>query len=127
MKWFSKTLILLVVSLPFAIHLAAEEASKIEEEAAPKGKDYKPWEAWDKFSPQMNILSRQLGVTCNHCHNTKNYRDQSNPNWKIGKKHIEIVDMLNDKYKTAFSEKVDCYMCHKGTAKPEFKEKPAKF
>lgn len=91
------------------------------------GKGLKPWEAWDKYRDQMIVISRQLGVTCTHCHETKNYRDSSKKTHAIAKSHMELVDMINAKYKNSFSEKVDCYMCHKGVAKPEFSEKKEKF
>ncbi len=106
-----------------------EAAQKSVQEAGKKAKalQLEPWEAWDKYRDQMITISRQLGVTCNHCHDTKNYRDASKKTHQIAKAHIEMVDMINDKYKNSFSEKVDCYMCHKGVVKPEFKEKKEKF
>lgn len=93
----------------------------------PAKKPLEPWEAWDKFRPQMLEISRQLGVTCIHCHDSRNYRDSSKPTHKIAKAHMEMVDMINEKYKDSFSAKVDCYMCHKGVSKPEFKERKEKF
>jgi hypothetical protein len=97
-------------------------------EAAKKpSKGLQPWEAWDKYREQMITISRQLGVTCTHCHDTRNYRDASKKTHEIAKNHMEMVDMINAKYKNSFSEKVDCYMCHKGVAKPEFIEKKEKF
>lgn len=106
-----------------------EAAQKSVQEAAKKAKNLKlePWEAWDKYRDQMIVISRQLGVTCTHCHDTKNYRDNSKKTHQIAKAHMEMVDMINEKYKHSFSEKVDCYMCHKGTAKPDYKEKKDKF
>ena len=92
-----------------------------------KSKELEPWQAWDKYREQMITISRQLGVTCTHCHDTRNYRDASKKTHQIAKSHLEMVDMINEKYKNSFSDKVDCYMCHKGQAKPEFKEKKAKF
>lgn len=86
-----------------------------------------PWEAWEKYRVQMADISRQLGVTCVHCHNTRNYRDGSKAAHGIAKSHMEMVDTINEKYKNSFSAKVDCFMCHKGQAKPEFKEKLPKF
>lgn len=105
-------------------------ATKTAETGGKKGplkQGLEPWEAWDKYRDQMIVISRQLGVTCNHCHDTRNYRDSSKATHKIAKAHMEMVDMINEKFKHSFSDKVDCYMCHKGIAKPEFKEKKDKF
>lgn len=108
---------------------AKKAAQKSVQEAAKKVKklQLEPWEAWDKYRDQMITISRQLGVTCTHCHDTKNYRDASKRTHQIAKAHMEMVDMINEKYKQSFSEKVDCYMCHKGVVKPDFKEKKDKF
>jgi hypothetical protein len=84
-------------------------------------------EAWEKYRQPMIDISRQLGVTCTYCHDSKNYRDGSKATYQTAKKHMQVIDMLNNQFKTAFSEKVDCFMCHHGTAKPDFKEKPEKF
>lgn len=105
----------------------ATESGKKAPIASKTKKPLEPWEAWDKFRPQMLTISRQLGVTCIYCHDSRNYRDGSKPTHAIAKAHMEMVDMINEKYKHAFSAKVDCYMCHKGVAKPEFIEKKEKF
>ncbi len=93
----------------------------------PTQKQLEPWEAWEKYREQMIVISRQLGVTCVHCHDSKNYRDASKKAHQVAKAHMEMVDMINDKFKNTFSAKVDCYSCHKGVAKPEFKEKSEKY
>lgn len=117
--------LILVLTLLCSSNLGAQEVGSLDEEV--KKADMKPWEAWDKYRAQMITISRQLGVTCNYCHNTRNYRDKSNPKWKVAKAHIQMVDLLNSQFKHTFSDKVDCYMCHKGVAKPEFKEKKDRF
>lgn len=106
-----------------------EAAQKSLQDASKKAQNMKlePWEAWDKYREQMITISRQLGVTCTHCHDSRNYRDASKKTHQIAKAHMEMVDMINEKYKHSFSAQVDCYMCHKGVAKPEFKEKTDKF
>jgi hypothetical protein len=123
---------LLLCSIGSYVHAESKkEPAKAEtplKEASKKpAKELQPWEAWDKYRPQMLTISRQLGVTCTHCHDSRNYRDASKKTHEIAKSHMELVDMINAKYKNSFSEKVDCYMCHKGVARPEFIEKKEKF
>ncbi len=74
----------------------------------------------------MVEITRQIGVTCTHCHNLKNFKDSSKDLWKVGAQHIEVVKGLNRHYlKQLGIEKVDCYMCHRGKPKPNYKEKLA--
>src|SRR5690606_30677423 len=101
--------------------LALAKDKKAGQEASKKASKLEPWEAWEKYREPMAIISRQLGVTCTHCHDRRNYRDASKKAHIIAKSHMEMVDMINDKYKNSFSAKIDCYVCHKGKAKPEFK------
>lgn len=108
---------------------AAQEHSKKDTKTTPakadakvKKKKLEPWEAWDKYREQMITISRQLGVTCTHCHDARNYRESTKKTFQVAKNHMEMVDMINERFKYSFSDKVDCYMCHKGQAKPEFKE-----
>lgn len=125
-----RTAMITVLLCLFAFYVNAEmpKSKKVANtKAAVKGKALEPWEAWDKFRPQMLTISRQLGVTCIYCHDSKNYRDASKPTHQIAKAHMEMVDMINEKFKNSFSDKIDCYSCHKGVARPEFKEKKAKF
>jgi hypothetical protein len=70
---------------------------------------------------EMVVMSRQLGVTCVYCHNESNFRDATLPAYKIANEHIATTKLLNEK---GFKGKpqVDCYLCHKGVAKPEFRE-----
>lgn len=100
--------------------IKAPPAFQIKEEGATP-------EAWDKYRAEMLKISRQLGVDCTYCHNTQNYRDSSKKAFQIGLQHMEMIDMLNNKFKNSFKDKVDCYMCHKGQAIPDYKEKPEKF
>jgi hypothetical protein len=101
-------------------------APKIESASKTGKKQLEPWEAWEKYREEMIVISRQLGVTCVYCHDSRNYRDSSKKTHQIAKAHMEMVDMINDKFKNSFSAKIDCYSCHKGVAKPEYKEKPGK-
>lgn len=69
----------------------------------------------------MLEISRQLGVTCNYCHDVKNFRNESMKTWKISKEHMHIVQLLNTRGFTK-GPKADCYMCHRGKATPDYKE-----
>ncbi len=73
----------------------------------------------------MLQISRQLGVTCNTCHNTNNFKSSEKPLFQIASFHMKITQQLID---SGFNgkegqPKADCYMCHRGQLKPDFKEK----
>lgn len=71
----------------------------------------------------MLKISRQLGVTCNYCHNVKNFKDASLPTWKISKEHMKVVHLLNTEgFTSSRAPKADCYMCHQGKAKYQYQE-----
>ena len=76
-----------------------------------------------KTREYMIEISRQLGVTCDYCHDVKKFKDSGMKTWKISKDHIRIVALLNTKGFLA-GPKADCYLCHRGKAVPEFHEKP---
>ena len=68
----------------------------------------------------MLDISKQLGVTCNYCHNVKNYKDESMKTHQVSKQHMRVLHMLNTEgFVGQNSLKVDCFMCHQG--KPKFK------
>lgn len=71
---------------------------------------------------EMVLISRQLGVTCTHCHDTNNFRSSAMPTHKIAKEHMRITSWLN---KSGFKgrPKADCYLCHRGKAIPDYIEK----
>lgn len=71
---------------------------------------------------EMIKISRQLGVTCNYCHDVKNLKKATSPKYKVALEHIRITKLLNEKGFKG-SPKVDCFLCHRGVAKPAFKEK----
>ena len=67
-------------------------------------------------------ISKELGVTCDYCHNVNNFKSFEKPQMKRTQEHVRIVELLNKKgftYKDA--PKADCYMCHRGKAIPDFK------
>lgn len=76
------------------------------------------------YRKYMKKISRQLGVTCDYCHDVKNYRNTDNPKHKIALEHIRMVAWLNQEgFKSTKNVKADCYMCHRRQAKPAYKEK----
>jgi hypothetical protein len=77
---------------------------------------------------KMQVWSRQLGVTCNYCHDQNDFLSQKKPAYKVAAKHSKMIKVLAE---DIFSEKdkggnlrveVNCFMCHRGNAQPEFKE-----
>ncbi len=71
---------------------------------------------------EMLTISRQLGVTCNYCHNPDNLKDGSLKTHQIAKKHIELVKMLNSDSEKRLIFQADCFTCHRGQAKYNWKE-----
>ena len=68
---------------------------------------------------------RGLGWTCNNCHVTTNFSDDSRKNKRIAKQMQEMQDHLNTVRLTSIKEldaeydKVSCVMCHRGTNEPK--------
>ena len=74
---------------------------------------------------QMQILSRQLGVTCASCHDTRNYKSSKKPLYPISLEHMKITQVLIDQGFDGKNgkPKADCYMCHRGKLSPDYKER----
>ena len=71
----------------------------------------------------MIEISRHLGVTCNHCHDTSNFKDARKQEFKTTLAHMKIVSLLNKSGFTGKKDpKADCYMCHRGKHIPDYKE-----
>ena len=75
----------------------------------------------EEVRESMVVISRQLGVTCNACHDTQNFQDDKKIEFKIAKEHMRVVNLLNQEGFRG-TPKVDCYMCHKGQLKPDYRE-----
>ncbi len=103
MKFFLVTLVFLPV---FA-------ANSVKHDQELKQRDY------------MIEISRQLGVTCNYCHDVKNFRSETLKTWKKSKSHMQMVDLLNTRSFKGTDVKADCFMCHRGKAMPDYKESAA--
>ncbi len=102
-----RILILLALALPVFASKKPSRTMNPDEEL--KNREY------------MIEISRQLGVTCNACHDVKNFRNTSMKAWRTAKEHMNIVDLLNSRGFTK-GPRVDCYMCHRGKAIPDYKE-----
>jgi hypothetical protein len=76
------------------------------------------------YRETMIKMSRQLGVTCATCHNTNDFASAEKLEFKMAKEHIRITQALID---AGFDGQgshpmADCFMCHRGKIKPDFKE-----
>jgi hypothetical protein len=79
----------------------------------------------DKLMRENMIkMSRQLGTTCNTCHDPANFTSSDKLAYKIAKEHLKITQLLIDVGITGPNgpTKVDCYMCHRGKLKPDWQE-----
>lgn len=72
----------------------------------------------------MIEMSRQLSVTCTKCHNVENFRSDEKREFKVGKEHMKLVQILIDNGMNGQKNapKADCYMCHRGKLIPDYKE-----
>lgn len=101
-------------------HLMASQKDNFKNEQFPKDMDI----AQRNY---MIEISRQIGVTCTYCHNLKDFKSQEKSAYKISKDHIEFVKAVNGSLTNKLGKKMDCYMCHRGQAKPDYKEKHSIF
>lgn len=77
----------------------------------------------DKVRAEMVVISRQLGVTCNECHNLQNFKNDEKKTFKVGLEHMKITQMLKEKgFDGKKGPEASCYMCHQGELRPDFKE-----
>ena len=108
LNFLSKLVIFLLLILP-AILLAAEKVKSTKSDPDLVKRE------------QMITIARQLGVDCVYCHNLKNLKSDEKVNFKVGRKHQDMVTWLST---NTFSGKVkvDCYVCHRGQAKPDYLE-----
>jgi hypothetical protein len=71
----------------------------------------------------MVTMSRQLGVTCTSCHNTDNFKSDKMNNFKVAREHMKLTQVLIDNGMDGKKDaKADCYMCHRGKLKPDYRE-----
>ena len=65
-------------------------------------------------------FNRALGVTCDHCH-TADWKGYAKPPMKLVKTMNAMFEEF-PKYMPA-TARTQCYMCHKGSTKPELNSK----
>lgn len=72
----------------------------------------------------MVQISRQLGVNCTTCHNSKNFSSSEKIEFKVARDHMRITQMLIDNGMNGKDKrpKADCFMCHRGKLMPDYKE-----
>jgi hypothetical protein len=67
----------------------------------------------------MKDMATQLGVDCNYCHNTKDYKSFEKPMKEFAQAKISMVNWLNAKYRPPDAKwNYSCYSCHRGVVKP---------
>lgn len=78
----------------------------------------------EKVRKEMIVISRQLGVSCTECHNVQNFKNEDKKNFKIGREHMKITEMLkaNGMNGQNGSPEATCFMCHMGKLRPDYKE-----
>lgn len=114
-RYFGPSLLSLCLLIPLSN--SAENTGNTATAAAIKASE-------EQMREQMIVISRQVGVTCTTCHNTDNFKSDKKDSFKIAKEHMKLTQLLIDggmNGKTG--PKADCYMCHRGQLKPDYKEK----
>lgn len=67
----------------------------------------------------MKDMAAQIGVDCDYCHNTKNYKSFEKPVKEFVQFKIGMVNWLNEKYRPEGATwNYSCYSCHRGVVKP---------
>ena len=75
----------------------------------------------DELILYMRTISRELGVRCSHCHQTRNedYASDDLEAKIIARDMMQLVGEFNELVnQRPDAATVTCYMCHRGTAKP---------
>jgi hypothetical protein len=113
--WYLLSTIVLAVSVAVAAGGASRKGAK------PTGKSASKIETDPDLMTRQSMIqiSKQLGVTCTHCHDPKNFKSDALPTWKTAKDHIRVTQLLNSKEGFSGNPRVDCFTCHQGIAKPK--------
>jgi hypothetical protein len=74
----------------------------------------------DSVRLAMGVYNVTLGVSCDHCH-TANWKESTKGPMKLVPKMASMFDVF-PKYMPA-TARTQCYMCHKGSTKPELQPK----
>lgn len=123
-------LLLALISLGLT-HLVLElRANPLK--SAPTGEEYLSEQKEKEMRELMQTWSRQLGVTCSACHDIRDFKKPDLKNFQVAKEHHRIVKKLNEEFFIETSREgkplvqADCYMCHRGQLKPDYKESAKK-
>jgi hypothetical protein len=75
----------------------------------------------DQVKGVMKMLSKELGVECDHCHEVPDMASDKLEHKKIAREMMKMMDELNRKWiaKVAPKAEVTCNTCHRGHEKPE--------
>lgn len=79
----------------------------------------------ERFLRTMNVgYSRGLGVSCNGCHTSGDYADESNEHFGVARQMAQLTEIINAEAKKlpAFANKrgnfTNCFTCHQGQHEP---------
>lgn len=111
-----KLIVLSFIAILIPILLAAPQS---------ESQNAKTIKANDEIYREYKVgISRQLGVTCNTCHNQNNFASAEKMEFKVAKEHFRLTQMLIDNGMNGEKgkPKADCYMCHRGKLMPDYKE-----
>jgi hypothetical protein len=110
--------LLSIVAVPFIIVMLLLVAQEGHAQTAKKIKSNE-----DQIRESMIVISRQLGITCTYCHSTEDFKKDDKPLFKVAREHMKLTQILIDSGMDGKSgPKADCYMCHRGVSKPDYKE-----
>ncbi len=115
-KHFIKTFVigLFAVILPILL-IALQSESQLPSKIKSEDQAYREY---------MLKMTRQLGTTCSACHNPNNFASAEKIEFKKSKEHIHITQALIDAGFDGQNGRplADCYLCHRGKMKPDFRE-----
>ena len=72
----------------------------------------------DRLMGAMMFFTRSLGVECNYCHVPNEFEKDDKPTKNTARAMLKMVHQINDANFPA-NQVVSCWMCHRGSAKPE--------
>jgi hypothetical protein len=132
-----KKLFILILLLSPPIFVSASDSSiakTVKTENHSKAEDHPKADvvtrSEQEVRDEMLLWSRQLGVTCVYCHDLENFKNPAKETFKISLKHSEMVKVLQQEVfqdrdrGNKIKVKVECYMCHRGLERPEYREPP---
>ena len=71
-----------------------------------------------RLMPAMMFFSKSLGVECNYCHVPNEFEKDDKPAKNTARKMLNMVHDINGA-NFPNNQVVSCWMCHRGSAKPE--------